>query len=118
MANEQRIESPYQEWPGYIVVPKELTAAQFAEYWRIRLEQDEKGDKRPDELRSFSSRQHMVLDWKIDGLKTSDVTPDGLNLPSIRIALFVIAATQQLIRDATSLPNLRGPSSDTTNSTA
>lgn len=112
--NEQRIDSPLENWPGYIVVPKELGGEQFHQWWITvkRLEKEEI-DERSDELRAWEARLHMVLDWKIEGLKTADIEPTGRKLPSMKIALFIIQATTPLVNEARSLPKLRRSSGDT-----
>lgn len=112
--NEQRIDSPLENWPGYIVIPKELTAEQFHQWWTtLKRQETEEEDARPEELRAWESRLPFVLDWKIEGLKTADIEPTGLKLPSMKIALFVIRATTPLLAAARSLPKLRRSSGDT-----
>ena len=116
--NRQQVESPLAEWPGYIVVPKELTPEQFSGWWERsrRLDEEEDGE-RPAEFKMFEERGPLVLEWHIEGVNGEAIAADGGNLPSMKLIGFVIAATQPLVIEARSLPKLRGPSKDGTRST-
>lgn len=121
--NEQRVDSPLALWPGYIILPVEIAAAQFDTYWRKLKEQEAaegegKGDSGlNDFFRAWQSRWHIVLDWKLDGVKTSQIDETGQQLPSTKIVAWVIHETNKLLNAAWSLPKLPAPSNDTGDST-
>ena len=115
--NEQRIDSPLENWPGYIVVPKELTPEQFCKWWEV-MQAENDDDSPPGELQSWGNRYHLVLDWHLKGLKSSQIEATGMKLPSMSIAMFVISATQSLIMEARTLPNLPAPLNGTGSLTA
>lgn len=108
MENSQWIKSPLKEWPGRIQVPIVLDAAQFVEWWQ-KSRENEKDDKRPTELKIFEERYHLILGCEIEGLNWKNLNRDGSNLPSMAIAMFVVAATQEPLSDARILPNLPKP---------
>lgn len=115
--NEQKIESPFEDWPGYIVMPKELSAEQFTKWWeKARAQVDD--DTRPVELQAFYVLHHLVLGCHIEGLDWAEIQPDGSNLPSMRLAIMVGIEGMKLVDNARTLPNLPEPSKDTTASTA
>lgn len=114
--NEQKIPSPYERWPGFIIVPLELGSEMFTVWWE-KSREIEKDKNRPAEYKMFEERHNMVLDCQIEGLDWDEINPDGSNLPSLAIANFVIAATQDALVEARTLPNLHEPSNDITSST-
>lgn len=114
--NEQRIESPLENWPGYIVIPKELDEEQFCTWWEKDKAAD-MDDSRPDELKAWDTRRHLLLDFQLGDL-TPENFPPGAKVKSLPLAMWVIAETQSLILRAKSLPNLRRPSKGTTPLTA
>ena len=108
MENSQWFDSPFEEWPGRIQVPIVLDAAQFVEWWEISRE-NEKDEDRPSELKIFEERFHLILGCEIEGLNWANLNRDGSNLPSMAIAMLVVAATQGPLSDARILPNLQTP---------
>lgn len=109
MENSKWVKSPLKEWPGRIRVPITLDAPQFVEWWEKSREM-EKVDDRASELKVFEERFHLVLGCEITGLNWKNLNRDGSNLPSMAIAMFVIAATQEPLSNARILPNLPKPS--------
>lgn len=119
--NRQKVESPLENWPGHIVVPKELTPEQFHAFWTAhkRHEREDPDDHETHfRFKEWESRRHLVLEWHIDGLKPHHISDDPLDLPSMLIIDFLVASTQDLIARAISLPNLRPPSNGESSSTA
>ena len=108
MENTKWITSPLKEWPGQIQVPIVLDAAQFVEWWEKSREM-EKNDSRPSELKIFEERFHLILGCEIEGLNWANLNRDGSNLPSMAIAMFVIAATQEPLSHVRILPELPKP---------
>jgi hypothetical protein len=124
--NEKRVDSPLSLWPGYIVLPVEISAAQFDTYWRKLKEQEvqeeadrEAGNDDPTHqiYKAWATRYHIIQDWKIEGLKAADVDETGLKLPSTKIMLWAIHEANVLINDAWSLPKSPAPSNDIGDST-
>jgi len=111
-----RVDSPLKNWPGCIYVPQELTPGQFDQWWVAFNTQRPKDT--PPERYVYMTRQHLVLEWHIDGVEPHHMSDDGLNLPTARLFGFVTAATMPLIEEAKSFPNLPGWWSDTTNGSA
>ena len=104
--NERRIESPYENWPGWILVPQEMDAELFSKWWEKSIER-EGGEI--NELTVFKERHVLVLDAEFsdpDGtlIPWESLESDGSNLPTIKIATFVISSTQVLLTEARSLP--------------
>ena len=114
--NQKRIESPLDNWPGYIFITVELDEEQFSQWWEADKAADT-NDNRPDELKAWDTRRHLLLDFQLGDL-TPDNFPPGSKVPSLKLAMWFISETQPLILQARSLPNWRRPSSDTAPTTA
>ena len=113
----RRVDSPFENYPGYILVPEDLTPEQFDTWWQVtsEIENDEE-DVRAPEYRMFQERYPLVIEWHVEGLDVpwEQVKGDARKLPAVKLAAFVISATQQCIVEARSLPSLPKPSSDGT----
>lgn len=114
--NEERIPCRLPNWPGWVKLPKELSASQFSEWWR-KSREDDKDDSRPDEVKAWFNRRHLLLDFKLGHLTPQNFPPD-MEPPSMELAMWFIGLTQPLLIRAQSLPNLQRPSKDTEPSTA
>ena len=121
-SNRKRVKSPHERWPGYIVVPEELDPVLFSLWWErsieIATQLAEEEKKVPAEIRMFEERRILILEWHIKGISLDKIKPFGSNMPSMKLISFVVAATQDLIVEARTLPNLSAPSSNTTSKTA
>ena len=100
------IASPLPAWPGHIFIPRDLSPDQFDQWWVSFNE--EAPDGCTPERKAFMDRQHLVLEWHIEGVEPHHVTSDGGKLPTAKLFGFVVAATSPLINEARSLPNLPG----------
>jgi len=108
--NEQRIDSPLKSFPGYVVLPKELTPAQFDVWWRAyRSEEQSDDDDLASWFQGWRMRHHFVLEWHLEGLKPEQITPDGMKLPSMRILAWIARITADLPWEALDLPKSDAP---------
>lgn len=111
--NRQEIKSPLTHWPGYIVLPVELSPVDFSRYWETYQKQtDDPSEKRHETIRAWESRFHIVKDWKIEGLRSEQVAGDGMAFPSLKLMVWVVQQINDLIIHSLSLPNSPAPSSD------
>lgn len=101
-----RIESPLEHWPGHIYVPREMTPEQF-DTWFVN-NNTAAPDECTAERKHYIDRQHLILEWHIEGIEPHHITPDGKKLPSVQLFGLVTAATIPVIDKALSLPNLPG----------
>lgn len=117
--NRRRIDSPYERWPGYIIVPELLDPEQYGAWWERSIEiETELADEEksmPAGFRMFEERRVLILEWHIKGVDLKKIKPYGANMPSMQLINFVVAATQDQIVEARTLPNLSAPSSDSMN---
>ena len=113
MENKKRIDSPLENWPGYIVVPVELSPEQFDIWWQAMQAQAD-DDPRHDFVQMWETRSHMILEWGIDGFDSSKVTDDVTTLPSMKLMNWINLVTGRIIREAQSFPNSPAPLSDGT----
>lgn len=107
METTRKVESPLREWPGHIVIPTYLSAEQFNDWWR-KANADGRDPKETSDITlMWHTRFHLVLDWKIEGLATSQIEETGMKLPDQRLATFVVAALDEVIKDAQDLKKMR-----------
>lgn len=101
-----RVDSPLPHWPGCIYVPRELSPDQFDTWWIAKNTPSPEGC--PPERKQYMDRQHLIMEWHIEGVDVHHVTPDGRKLPSANLLGFITAATIPIIDAAMILPNLPG----------
>lgn len=110
--NERKVPSPFESFPGYVVLPVELTPEQFDVWWRAANENQEQDDQRlSDWFQAWRMRHHFVLEWHLEGLDPAKhVTSDGMKMPSMKLIAWIDRITRGLIEDALDLPKSQAPS--------
>jgi hypothetical protein len=100
-------------WPGYVVVPEELSPDQYCTWWEnVRRQEEDEEDTRPGLVRAFETRKHLVLEAQIEGLDWS-LVESGHYPPSMKLLSWFVGELGELIDEASSLPNSPRPSSVT-----
>lgn len=108
--------SPIPEYPGEVITPMSLSAKDYDEWWVKSSDGQPEDDKRHWSFFEWETRFHLIKKWsfKSDNLTTDILKTDPIDLPDTRIITWLLALTQPILMFSVSLPNLRGPSSDTT----
>lgn len=110
IANGRRVDSPLEAYPGYVVLPVELTPLQFDKWWRAAKAAEAEGDGDvSDWFQAWRMRYHFVLEWHIDGVRPEQVTPDGMKMPSMKLIAWIDRITRGLVEDALDLPKSPAP---------
>lgn len=100
--NEQIVESDLEHWPGHIVIPVEMLDADFTIWWETVSEQETQEDARPNVIKAFETRRHLI--------RRSTITdPDGelvdLDKPfSMRLKTWMVVSLNDVVDNAQSLP--------------
>lgn len=109
-----KIESPFKEFPGEIVVPDILDADDFNQWWtrvdEIELDEEE---TRHDCFLVWDARFHLIKESTLDLGQGYEIERTGLKLPTPLIAIWFAQETNDLIKNATDLKNYLGLSDDT-----
>lgn len=109
--NQRRVESPVETFPGYVILPRELTPQQFDTWWRAYMaEQQVEDEGLASWFQGWRMRHHLVLEWHIEGLRAEDITADGMRLPSMRLLAWIARITADLPWEALDLPKSQAPS--------
>jgi len=121
--NEQKIESPYDSWPGHVILPKELTPEQFDKWWRAYQKYDADVEQEDKGLSSWfigwELRSHFVLEWHIEGVDPNKhVSADPMTMPSMLLVSWIGRITTTLPWEALDLPKSQAPSSAADNGSA
>lgn len=99
--------SNLEDYQGYIKLPAPLQGRHYKAYQKELVEDG--ADPMWIEWRAALA---IVEEWNINGLKPSDLTPDGDNVP-LEIVQWVRMVFLVYLNDAVSLKNLRAPSQTT-----
>lgn len=107
--NTKRVDSPFPLWPGYILLPAEISPQAFMAYWEKANTPKAEGDNRPDLFLAWYNQWHIVLDWKLEGVKSTDIDETALKLPSAKLIAWVVRETTAVLRQTWTLPNSPAP---------
>jgi hypothetical protein len=108
--NRLAFPSPFEEYPGKIITPLYLDAGEYHNWWKKAGKGQPDDDERHFLCFEWECRFHLVKKWDMEELDADHLNPDPLTLPDFRIALWLTAVTQPILKEATSLPNLQRPS--------
>jgi hypothetical protein len=105
-----RVDSPLPDYPGCIYVVTNMSSPQFMRFWEMTHAAPEGAVERYNYLWDYGRRQHLVLDWHVQGVNEAHVADDtsGKSLPAVELAGFVVNATWPTVIRAMNLPNLPG----------
>lgn len=109
-----RWDSPHEDWPGCIYVPRELTPQQFDRWWKNTRENPYTEDA-PANFVPYENRFFLVLEWHIKGVKDEHLTGKAIDMPSMKPVLLAVGATLSLVREAQQFPLSPRPSNDSAN---
>lgn len=104
------VPSPFQQYPGGVWVPYELSPAQFDAWHRAVNAQAQAEDGDTFVLHYFPERFSFFLEWDLGNVTPDMITPDGMRLPSMPLVSWLVSIGSELIMRATSFPNLPAPS--------
>ena len=116
----RKVESPFKEYPGHMILPTMLDADDFNTWWiRVNeIEEDETiEDFRNDLFLMWQARFHIIKEFtlklgKDENGKPYEFEKTGLMLPSPLIAVWFIEETKELLAQASNLKNYLGLSDD------
>ena len=110
--NRLTFPSPFAEYPGTVTIVLHLSAPEYHDWWSVAGEDQPEEDKRHWALWTWETRRHLLKDVRLDNIESDVLHGDPLELPDMRLAVWLTAITQPIIKMATSLPNWPRPSSD------
>jgi len=93
--NRKRFFSPFEQWEGYVELPRYIDAKNFSIYWEEAQKEEIKGEHHLFGI--WRSRYHLALNWKIEGLDTAVLTKEGTDIPDMRLITWYMEITQPLI---------------------
>ncbi len=99
-----KCESPNPDYSGCIYVPRELTPEQFHIWW---IGTNENRPEISAQQAMYQDRQHLILEWHIDGIRPDHVTPEGDKFPSVWFWQFIAVATELQLEATQSYPKLQ-----------
>jgi hypothetical protein len=118
-----RFPCPIEGWKGSLTLSWHVSAEEFLIFYEKALQSPEVQDNEDDEHYAavvWNTRFHFIknIDLKrIDGaeIENSTITDDPKTVPDMRLMTWFVSISQEVLIDATSLPNLPRPSRDTLN---
>ena len=110
-----KLTSPFEKYPGEIVVPEELDAEQFNAWWLRSNELDEAAEEesRYPLFEVWECRFPFIQSHSIKLPEEYELEQTGLKLPTPAFAEWFIQETNFLLDQATNLKNYLGLSDDT-----
>lgn len=114
MSKTIRLESPFEEFPGFVEIPAILDALQYNDWYNKAQDlADREDDTRHGIFKIWEARFGFLTETKMDLGKGYEFEPSGLKLPDPRIAYWLADETAFLIDQAQDSKNWRGLSADT-----
>lgn len=104
--NKIKYPSPFPEYPGHIILPNLLSAAQFDAWWKkVNETPDDAEDEIPWARLVWMQRYPWIIDLKLEGVPSKDIEETGLKLPDHRILTWFALLTERTVKQSLSLPN-------------
>lgn len=99
--NEQKIESPFEQWPGYMTIPAEITDEQFCIWYEnVKEEDDDEGEH--ELIKAYGRMKHLILEWNIRDPDGDVVDFDKVH--SMKLHSWVVMTLTELLEDSQSFP--------------
>lgn len=111
--NRLAFPSPFKRWPGKIIVPLYLSAADYHGWWKYAGKGQPDDDERHWAHFEWETRFHIIKAWMIEGLDSDVLKHDPVDLPDNRLIFWILSCTQPSLEEAVNLPNSPGPSKGT-----
>ena len=112
---------PVEGWTGSITTKWNISAVDFLKFYKLALESPEVSEEESDEhyaAIAWKTRYHLIASVnlkRIDGkeVETKSITEEPDTLPDMRLLVWATTITQEILIQATNLPNLPRPSRTT-----
>ena len=109
-----KLTSPFPQFPGQIIIPDDLDAQDFNQWWQrlCAIDEDEE-ETRHNVFQIWDGRFHFIQSHTIELPDGYALEQTGLKLPTPVFANWFIEETNDLLSRANSLKNYQGLSGDT-----
>jgi hypothetical protein len=108
-SNRLAFPSPFEQYPGKVVVSLYLSAQEYHEWWIKAGKGQPEEEERHWSCWEWETRFHLVKAWHIEGLDSEQLKEDPIDLPDNRFIYWILTITQPSLEEAVNLPNSPRP---------